>query len=104
LDQVRAAAWSGADYLGFGPVFATTSKADALAPRGTRLLAEAVRLAGPMPVVAIGGITRANVAEVAATGASFAAVIGDVDRATDPFAIAAALHAALGGRPGRGRA
>ena len=52
-DQARQAAADGADYAGFGPVFATASKTGLPAPLGT----EAVRTAaGILPLVGIGGI------------------------------------------------
>jgi len=57
----------GADYIGFGPIFATQSKADAEPPVGLERLRE-VCAAVSFPVVAIGGITLANVEAVAATG------------------------------------
>lgn len=63
------------DYLAFGPIFATRSKADAEPATGVALLAEAVRAADPLPVVAIGGIDRANKDQVFAAGAAGVAVI-----------------------------
>jgi thiamine-phosphate pyrophosphorylase len=54
LDQVKAA--TGADYLGFGPIFPTRTKARAGEPRGLELLAQAVR-ATPLPMIAIGGLS-----------------------------------------------
>jgi thiamine-phosphate pyrophosphorylase len=94
LAQVRDAIAGGADYLGFGPVFATATKADPDPVRGLDLLAAAVRAAGSVPVVAIGGITADTAAVVAATGAAAAAVIGAVTRAVDPGTEAARISAA----------
>lgn len=97
LDEVRKGTAAGADYLGFGAVFSTTSKA--VGPeQGTRRLAEAVNAAGRTPVVAIGGVSLDNAPFVAASGAAMGAVISDVSRAADPWERAAKLHAALGGR------
>lgn len=95
LDELKAAVASEADYVGFGPVFSTRTKADALTSRGLERLKEAVQAAGRMPVVAIGGITLDNAGEVAATGAAMAAVISDVARAADPRQRAQALQAVL---------
>jgi thiamine-phosphate pyrophosphorylase len=81
--QVRAAVAGGADYLGFGPVFATTTKLNPDPVQGIRGLARAVELAGRVPVVGIGGITPANAAEVAATGAAAACAIASVNGAPD---------------------
>jgi thiamine-phosphate pyrophosphorylase len=94
LAQVRDAVAGGADYLGFGPVFATATKANPDPVRGLPLLAAAVRAAGSVPVVAIGGITADTAAAVAATGAAAAAVIGAVTRAVDPGTEAARISAA----------
>ena len=59
----------GADYLAFGPIFATTSKSTRRS--GARLRAAARRRAPrvPLPLVAIGGITAATAADVLAAGA-----------------------------------
>lgn len=71
----EAAAADGADYVIAGTVFATGSKSEAtrwLGPGGLRAIA-AVSAA---PVLAIGGVTRDRLAEVAATGAAGVAGIG----------------------------
>ena len=54
--ELDAALAAGADYLGFGPVFATASKPGAALPppHGVEGLARAVKRAGRVPVVAIG--------------------------------------------------
>ena len=77
--EVAAALGSGAcappDYLAFGPVYPTTSKADAEPVVGIAALAGVVARAGGRPVVGIGGIDLARAAEIGAAGA-LAAVIG----------------------------
>jgi thiamine-phosphate pyrophosphorylase len=89
----RRAARDGADYLGCGAVFGTTSKAEAAGERiGIERLA-AVAGAVAIPVVGIGGVSTANVTEVAAAGAAGAAVIGAVMQARDPAAAVRALLA-----------
>lgn len=93
--QVRAAVAGGADYLGFGPVFATATKANPDPVQGVAGLAAAVRAAGAVPVVAIGGITPARAREVAAAGAAAACAIAGVYGASDPAAAAAAIAAAF---------
>ena len=95
LDQVRAAVTGGADYLGFGPVYGTTTKERPDPTVGVGLLAEAVRVAAPVPVVAIGGITVERAPEIAATGAHAACVIAAVNRAPDRRAAAGAIAAAF---------
>lgn len=73
---VRAAA-TGADYVALSPTFATGSKDDAGPGCGLATLS-AVRAAVSLPLVAIGGITAANVADVIAAGADGVAVISAV--------------------------
>jgi thiamine-phosphate pyrophosphorylase len=77
LDQLRDADHEPADYLAFGPVFATGSKEKPDPVVGAELLAAARRLT-TKPLVAIGGITRANAGAVLAAGADALAVISDL--------------------------
>jgi thiamine-phosphate pyrophosphorylase len=76
-EQLAAAAAGPTDYLAFGPVFTTGSKRNPDPVVGLDGLAEAVRLAG-RPLVAIGGITRANARDTLAAGAASLAVIHDI--------------------------
>jgi thiamine-phosphate pyrophosphorylase len=78
----RQAEQHGADYIGCGAVFGTSSKDVAGEAIGTTQLQRVVA-AVRIPVVGIGGIDPSNVAAVAATGAAGAAVIGAVMKATD---------------------
>jgi thiamine-phosphate pyrophosphorylase len=94
LAQASGAQARGADLIGFGPVFATATKLNPDPVVGLDGL-RAVRAASPLPVVAIGGIGLANVAQVRAAGCTLAAVISAVCAASDPQAAAAALHLAL---------
>jgi thiamine-phosphate pyrophosphorylase len=66
-------------------------------------LAAAVRAAGGLPVVAIGGITPERAAEVAATGAHAACAISAVNRVADVRAAASRVAAAFSaaGSPSR---
>ncbi len=88
---------AGADYLGCGTVYPTRTKPDAGAAIGVERLADIAR-AVPQPVVAIGGITPANVGALAASGASGIAVVGAVMGATDPMASVVDLLDAFGRR------
>jgi thiamine-phosphate pyrophosphorylase len=96
LAQVEAAAAAGADYLGFGPVFATSSKERPDPVVGLAGLRAACRLV-KLPVVAIGGITRATLAAVVDAGAAAAAVIGDIDGSGDRTGAGRAVAAAFDG-------
>jgi thiamine-phosphate pyrophosphorylase len=94
LAQARHAQAAGADLIGFGPIFATTSKRDpdpVVGVHGLREVCSAVTL----PVVAIGGIHEHNAVEVAAAGARMAAAIGALCGVESPQAAAATLHARL---------
>jgi thiamine-phosphate pyrophosphorylase len=95
LAQLRAAIGAGASLVGFGPVFATASKDRPDPVVGTDRLAAAVRAAGGVPVVAIGGIDLGAAARVRETGAPLAAAIRSLGESSDPEAAARALHRAL---------
>jgi thiamine-phosphate diphosphorylase len=82
---------AGADYLGVGPIFGTTTKADAGGAVGPGHLAAIVR-AVSIPVVGIGGITAENVPVVIEAGASGVAVISAVVGARDVQAAARVLR------------
>ena len=73
-EGAKSAASAGADYIFFGPVFATPSKATFGEPQGLERLA-AVCGAVSIPVLAIGGITLENAAACLAHGASGIAAI-----------------------------
>jgi len=73
-EQVRAAESTGADYIAIGPAFATGTKADAEQVVGLEGLRRA-RALTRKPLVAIGGITRANARSVIEAGADSVAVI-----------------------------
>jgi thiamine-phosphate pyrophosphorylase len=78
-DQVEQADQTSADYIAIGPVFATASKANPDPVVGL----EGVRRARSLtrkPLVAIGGITRANCRSVIDAGADSVAVISDLLR------------------------
>jgi thiamine-phosphate pyrophosphorylase len=68
LENAKRYAAEGADYLGVGPVYATTTKADAGEAVGPALIDD-VRQAVDVPLIAIGGITLERVPEVMFAGA-----------------------------------
>ncbi|MCP8857358.1 thiamine phosphate synthase [Latilactobacillus fuchuensis] len=70
------------DYLGIGPIFPTHSKSDAQSPLGLQQLGDFVSLS-ERPVVAIGGISLQNIANVAQTGVAGAAVISVITQSSD---------------------
>lgn len=87
------AAHAGADYAGFGPIGASTSKEGLPAPLGVTAVTAA---AGVLPLVAIGGIGPGAASDVVAAGAHGVAVIGSIWRQPDPVSAAKELVAALG--------
>src|SRR5512135_3095642 len=74
LPQVQNAAGLPIQYIGFGPVYGTRTKADTAPTVGLRRLANACR-ASSVPVVAIGGIGLDQVRQVLDAGAASAAII-----------------------------
>jgi thiamine-phosphate pyrophosphorylase len=94
-DEVVAASTRPVDYIGYGPIFPTESKADAQKPRGLSGLREAVRLS-QLPIVAIGGIEVQSAADVFATGASAIAMIGALKRSRTPRALSETLRKLAG--------
>jgi thiamine-phosphate pyrophosphorylase len=82
--QVRAACEAGADYLGFGPVFATATKANPDPVQGLAGLRAAVIAAAGRPIVAIGGIAAAHADDIYGTGAHALCAISAVNEARDP--------------------
>lgn len=86
----------GADLVGFGPVFATSTKEQPDPVVGLEMLGRAVRSCRA-PVVAIGGIELARVPALREQGVKLAAAISAVCGADDPERAAQALHHALCG-------
>src|SRR5712692_10607177 len=82
IEQATEAEHGGADYIGFGPMFGTTTKATGYTARGLEMLRQ-VRAAVTIPIVAIGGITESNVKDVWQAGADSAAIISDILSADD---------------------
>lgn len=93
--QALDAAAAGADYIGVGPVFTTTTKEHALPAGGLELL-RTVRAAVELPLVAIGGITPETAASVRAAGADAVAMIAALVRAPDVAAAVRDVLAHLG--------
>ena len=102
--QLEAGIAAGVDQLSVGPVWETPTKPGRPAA-GLGYVRHAARRRPPVPWFAIGGIDRANVAEVLAAGATRVVVVRAIANASDPRAAAVELRAALrGGRAAVGTA
>jgi len=103
LEEAKKCLAQGADYVGFGPVFPTSSKSDAGPVAGLILLGHVVEQI-PLPVVAIGGIDAGNAPLVMAAGAHGVAVISAVCCQLDPAGATRQLRQALASPAGGGHA
>lgn len=91
LEKAQAAEHAGADYVFFGPVFATPSKQQFGPPQGLERLAAVCRTVR-IPVLAIGGIALENTGDCFRAGAAGIAAIRLFQEAPDIPALVAALR------------
>lgn len=96
LEEAQKCLSEEVDYIGFGPVYPTTSKEDAGPVSGISLLKQAVE-AIPLPIIVIGGVTAENTPEVIQAGAYGIAVISAVCCQENPEQATLALYQALHG-------
>ena len=82
-EKILEAITEGADYIGFGPIYGTTSKADAEMAKGLERLRRMCDIAA-CPVIAIGGITVQTAGDVIRAGAHGIAVISAVCAHSEP--------------------
>ena len=83
IQQLQAAMLEPVSYIAVGPVFGTQTKDTGHDAIGLDFVAMAARLAAPLPIVAIGGITLENARSVIDAGAAAVAVISDLLVDTD---------------------
>jgi thiamine-phosphate pyrophosphorylase len=83
MEEALKCLLEGADYVGFGPVYSTSSKVNAGPASGLALLKQIV-VEIPLPIIAIGGINKDNILLVKETGAYGIAVISAVCCEKDP--------------------
>ena len=84
--QVEAALREPVSYVAVGPVFGTATKDTGYSAVGLELVVSAARLAGSIPIVAIGGVTLANARSAIDSGAAAVAVISGLCAGGDPEA------------------
>nr|WP_106781381.1 thiamine phosphate synthase [Lysinibacillus timonensis] len=83
MEELKQAVLSGADYVGIGPIFKTSSKTDAKPPAGVAFLKKARTEYPNLPIVAIGGISPSNSSLVREAGADGVAVISAISLSED---------------------
>lgn len=93
LAQAVAAQAEGADYIGFGPLYATGTKPDYV-PIGLADIAEAHRQA-TLPIFCIGGVNDGRLAEILAAGAKRVVIVSALLQATDVQAAVRSVKARL---------
>ena len=93
IEQAITAEKEGADYIGYGPLFPTPTKPDAVAVglSGLRKLHAQVRI----PIFCIGGIKENNLRKVTEAGAERVCLVSDLLTAPDPYAKVRAVKADL---------
>jgi thiamine-phosphate pyrophosphorylase len=84
LDEAKKAIEDGANYIGVGPMFATTSKADAEDVCGPEMIAHIRKQGIDIPIVAIGGITVHRTRDIIHAGADGVALISAIASASSP--------------------
>lgn len=101
-NQVNAimAQENGADFITFGPIYYTPSKANYGLPVGIERLDTVTHLLG-IPVFALGGIKRENIPEVIAAGAAGIALVSAIIASDDPRSEAEAMISMLPPPPSR---
>jgi len=99
--EAQAAAQDGVDFILFGPVYLTSSKASFGAPQGLAQLRDVVAQV-TLPVYAIGGIKDENLLETMKTGSQGVALISAIIGAENPAAKAQAMLSLLARKPHAG--
>jgi thiamine-phosphate pyrophosphorylase len=91
-EEARNAIEAGADYLGVGPMFQTTTKTNTRPVRGPAVIKQIRKEGIHHPLVGIGGITHKNAELVLEAGADGIAVISEISKSPSPKSAAARLN------------
>ncbi|MDC3418064.1 thiamine phosphate synthase [Aquibacillus salsiterrae] len=83
MEEANIAVQKGADYLGVGPMYRTTTKSDIREVQGPKVINQ-MRSCITIPIVGIGGIDESRVKEVIRNGADGVAVISAISQSTSP--------------------
>lgn len=85
IEEVKEAMKAGADYIGIGPIYPTSTKKDAKEVQGTSLIEKVKEANLTIPIVGIGGITAKNAFPVIQAGADGVAIISEISMADNPY-------------------
>ena len=85
IEEVKEAIEAGADYIGIGPIYPTSTKKDAKEVQGTSLIEKVKEANLTIPIVGIGGITAENAFPVIQAGADGVAIISEISMADNPY-------------------
>lgn len=95
IEEAERAIRDGADYLGLGPIYPTSSKDDAESVKGTAIIRQFREHGFSIPLVGIGGITSTNAAAVMEAGADGVSVISAISGSEDVEGAAIRLNQAV---------
>ncbi len=95
MEEFNQALADGADYVGTGPVYPTSTKTDTRPVAGTALIQKMRESRPDFPIVGIGGITLANASEVVQAGADGISIITAISQADNPRQAASQLWKAV---------
>ncbi|UKS66486.1 thiamine phosphate synthase [Rossellomorea marisflavi] len=95
IEEAERAIKDGADYLGLGPIYPTSSKDDAESVKGTAIIRQFREHGFSIPLVGIGGITSTNAAAVMEAGADGVSVISAISGSEDVEDAATRLNQAV---------
>ncbi|MDS9471954.1 thiamine phosphate synthase [Sporosarcina pasteurii] len=95
IEDAMAASDAGANYVGIGPLFETTSKENAGAPVGTELVRQVANVLPGLPIVGIGGITERKAGRVIREGASGVAMISAIANSEDVEQVTRAIKGSV---------
>ncbi len=92
VDEVTRAIKDGADYVGMGPIYDTTTKLDAKTPAGTSLIRNVRAAQLSIPITGIGGIHAHNYAPVIEAGGDGVSVISSIASSPTPLEVAQTIR------------
>lgn len=92
IEEATLAQKAGADYVGIGPVYATSIKEDARIPAGTTMIKQVASQYPNLPIVGIGGLTKKNLVPVLKAGGCGIALISTIASSLDPRSSAKQLR------------